>query len=103
MPKYVVRHGAMRFLGVFSTRGNEKYSRSAHVIARTSRGLEAGEVLCEATDAAVQHLKDPPTGQILRAMTADDDNELAHLKAQEGHEFHVSQELVRRLGLGMQL
>ena len=103
MPKYVVRHGAMRFLGVFATRGNETYPRAAHVIARTNRGLEAGEVLCEATDVAVQHLKDPPTGQILRAMTADDDNELGRLKSQEGHEFEACRQLVQRLGLEMQL
>jgi cell fate regulator YaaT (PSP1 superfamily) len=93
----------MRFLGVFSTRGTEKYKRAARVIARTNRGLEAGEVLCEATDDAVQYLKEPPSGQILRAMTAEDDNELAHLKAQEGAEFQACQKLVQRLGLDMQL
>jgi len=103
MPKYVVRYGAMRFLGVFTTRGNEKYKRAARVIARTNRGLEAGEVLCEATDEAVRYLKDPPSGQILRSMTAEDDNELAHLKAHEGHEFQTCQQLVQRLGLDMQL
>jgi cell fate regulator YaaT (PSP1 superfamily) len=93
----------MRFLGVFATRGTEKYKRAARVIARTNRGLEAGEVLCEATDEAVQYLKDPPSGQILRAMTAEDDNELAHLKAQEGAEFQACQKLVQRLSLDMQL
>jgi cell fate regulator YaaT (PSP1 superfamily) len=103
MPKYVVRYGAMRFLGVFATRGSEKYRRASRVIARTNRGLEAGEVLCEATEDAVQYLKDPPSGQILRAMTADDENELAHLKAQEGQEFQSCQSLVLRLGLEMQL
>ena len=56
MPKYVVRYGAMRFLGVFSTRGNDRWDRTARVIARTNRGLEVGEILCEATDAAVQQL-----------------------------------------------
>jgi cell fate regulator YaaT (PSP1 superfamily) len=98
-----VRYGAMRFLGVFATRGNEKYKRAGRVIARTNRGLEAGEILCEATDDAVQYLKDPASGQILRAMTAEDDNELAHLKAQEGAEFQTCRRLVGRLGLAMQL
>jgi cell fate regulator YaaT (PSP1 superfamily) len=93
----------MRFLGVFTTRGNEKYKRAARVIARTNRGLEAGEVLCEATDDAVEYLKDPASGQILRAMTAEDDNELAHLKAQEGAEFQTCRRLVERIGLQMQL
>jgi cell fate regulator YaaT (PSP1 superfamily) len=93
----------MRFLGVFATRGNEKYKRAGRVIARTNRGLEAGEILCEATDEAVQYLKDPASGQILRAMTAEDDNELAHLKSQENAEFQSCRRLVERLGLPMQL
>jgi cell fate regulator YaaT (PSP1 superfamily) len=98
-----VRYGAMRFLGVFATRGNEKYKRAGRVIARTNRGLEAGEVLCEATDEAVQYLKDPASGQILRGMTAEDDNELSHLKAQEEAEFQACRRLVERLGIQMQL
>ena len=44
MPKYVVRYGIMRSLGVFGTRGHETYVRTTRVIARTNRGLEAGEV-----------------------------------------------------------
>ena len=49
MPNYVVRYGVMRFLGVFSAQGNAAYRRGTRVIARTDRGLEDGEVLCEAT------------------------------------------------------
>ena len=56
MPKYVVRHGVMRQLGVFSTRGGEAYVRNQRVIARTHRGLEVGEVLCEATEQALTYL-----------------------------------------------
>jgi hypothetical protein len=50
MPRYIVRHGVMRNLGVFSPRGRDTFVRGDQVIARTSRGLESGEVLCEATD-----------------------------------------------------
>ena len=67
MPKYIVRHGVMRNLGVFSTRGGDIMARGQQVIARTSRGLESGEVLCEATDEAAAHLVDPKQGQILRS------------------------------------
>jgi cell fate regulator YaaT (PSP1 superfamily) len=56
MPKYVVRHGVMRQLGVFSTRGGEVYARNQQVIARTHRGLEVGEVLCEASEHALAYL-----------------------------------------------
>ena len=65
---------------MFSTRGSETLDRGAQVIARTQRGLEAGEVLCEATDDVVAQLNDPGHGQILREMTAEDLNELAHMK-----------------------
>ena len=45
LSKYVVRHGVMRNLGVFGVKGDDRYGRGAQVIARTSRGLETGEVL----------------------------------------------------------
>ena len=71
MPKYVVRYGAMRSLGVMSTRGGDRHDRGARVIARTNRGLEVGEVLCEATSEATSQLKNPPHGQVMRGMTAE--------------------------------
>ena len=85
MPKYVVRHGVMRNLGVFGTKGNDTFARGDQVIARTHRGLESGEILCEATDDAVRYLNDPKQGQILRR-TSDDD--LRDLRKMTGR--HVS-------------
>ena len=64
MPKYVVRYGILRALGVFGTRGNDSYPRGASVIARTNRGLEVGDVLCEATDEAVSTLRNPSHGHL---------------------------------------
>lgn len=103
MAKYVVRYGAMRAVGVLSTRGADRYSRGAQVIARTDRGLEAGDILCEATEDAVRQLKDPSHGQILREMTSEDKNELAHIRAKEQEEFEVCQSHVHKLGLAMDL
>ena len=94
----------MRNLGVLSAKGKDKtYDRGQHVVARTRRGLEAGEVLCEATPDAVKQLKDPGHGEILRRMTADDENELAHMRAQEAREFDVCKQFVERLELKMEL
>ena len=93
----------MRALGVLSTRGGDTFGRGSKVIARTNRGLEAGEVLCEATEAAVRHLKDPTSGQILRAMTSQDSNELAHMKSTERGEFEICRNHVEQIGLEMQL
>lgn len=104
MAKYVVRYGIMRSLGVLAPRGKDKvYQRGDRVVARTKRGLESGEVLCEATEDAVAQLKDTETGEILRSMTANDENELAHIRSEEGTEFLKCQRVVRHLGLDMEL
>jgi cell fate regulator YaaT (PSP1 superfamily) len=103
MPKYVVRYGAMRLLGVLSTRGGDRFDRGARVIARTSRGLEAGDVLCEAAEEVVAQIKDPAHGQILREMTTEDANELWHMRATEAEKFEICKRHVERLELDMQL
>ena len=46
-------------LGVFSGIAGGECRRGMSVIARTDRGLETGEVLCEATPEAVGGLKNP--------------------------------------------
>ena len=103
MPKYIVRFGATRALGVLSARGNDPYRRGDQVIARTQRGMEAGDVLCEATDDAVSRLKDPSHGQVLRRMTTADLNELSHIQAQEIAEFEICKRHVAQLSLQMEL
>ena len=103
MPRYVVRHGVMRNLGVFTPRGRDTFVRGDQVIARTSRGLESGEVLCEATDEAVAQLADPKQGQILREMSGDDVRELRKMFEQERREYEVCQREIKQLNLDMQL
>jgi len=103
MPKYVVRHGVMRNLGIFSTRGSDTFARGHQVIARTHRGLESGEVLCEATQEAVHSLKDPKQGQILRRLTDDDVRDLRKMFEQERREYTICQERIQELNLQMQL
>ena len=103
MPKYIVRYGAMRLLGVFSVRSKQSMSRGSKVIARTSRGLEVGEVLCEATADAVEQIRNPDNGQILRQMTTEDRNELEHMQTQARDEFQICERYVRKLGLDMDL
>ena len=103
MAKYVVRYGAMRSLGIFSVRGNDQWKRGVRVIARTSRGLESGEILCEATPDAVAQIRNPDNGQIVRKMTHDDQNELEHIQVQSRAEFKVCERYVSALGLDMDL
>ena len=103
MPKYVVRCGVMRMMGVFTTRGNDTYARSDRVVARTDRGLEGGEVLCEAGEHTASQIRDPKRGQILRRMSHDDENELARMHEQEAVEHNKCQELIDQLELQMRL
>lgn len=93
----------MRLLGVFATSGGEVLRRGMRVIARTDRGLEAGEVLCEATEQSTAQIQDPRRGQILRRMSPADENELLRMKAQERSEFAVCQKKIEESGLPMQL
>jgi cell fate regulator YaaT (PSP1 superfamily) len=103
MPKYVVRHGVMRHLGVFTTRGSDSYARGVQVIARTSRGLELGEVLCEATDHAIASMDNPKNGQILREQNHDDLGELRRLLEQQEEEHELCAKHIAELDLPMRL
>lgn len=104
MAKYIVRFGAMRFLGVFTPiRDTERFSRGDRVIVRTERGLEVGEVLLEATERAVSFLHNPPQGQILRKMTADDQREANRIRRLAPEEMARCERIIRELGLQMDL
>jgi cell fate regulator YaaT (PSP1 superfamily) len=103
MPRYIVRHGVMRNLGVFSPRGRDTFVRGDQVIARTSRGLESGEVLCEATDEAVASIKDVKQGQIVRKVTGDDVRDLRKMFEQERREHEVCEREIKKLALDMKL
>jgi cell fate regulator YaaT (PSP1 superfamily) len=103
MPRYIVRYGAMRAIGVFTPRGQERYSRGVRVIARTPRGLEAAEVLAEASDEQAQKIGNAPGGQILREISAEDANELTHIRSQERTVFETCVNHVARIGLPMEL
>lgn len=103
MPRYVVRYGTMRALGVFSSRGQDRYARGMRVIARTQRGLEAGDVLAEAADEQAEKLASGPGGQIMREMSAEDHNEWTHIEAKERATFEICVRHARQIGLAMEL
>jgi len=103
MASYIVRFGQMRILGVFDPHGEQQYQRGTKVIVRTERGLEAGEVLCEAGEATAARLNEPAKGQILRRMTHGDANELSRIHEQEKNEYDVCQQSIEKLDLPMDL
>ncbi|MER3414965.1 MAG: signal peptidase [Gemmataceae bacterium] len=91
----------MRLLGAFEAAQGE-YRRAVRVVVRTERGLELGEVLCEAREETLAHLQ-ASGGQILRQASTGDLIEARRLRDQELHEFEVCQQLVGKLQLQMQL
>lgn len=103
MPKYVVRYGVMRTLGVMNAREGSTFARGTQVIARTDRGIETGIVLCEATDEAVAQIQNPTQGQIQRQMTPNDSLELSKILAKQREEFVISKKHIEASGLPMQL
>lgn len=103
MPKYVVRTGVMRALSICGSSRDEAMERGAEVVARTDRGLEIGEVLCEATEGAVAQLQNPGHGQILRRMTKEDATERFRILDQARREFLTAQRLVEQEKLDMKL
>lgn len=101
MPNYVVRCGIMRTLHVMQAR--QEYRRGMRVIARTPRGLEAGEIVCEADERVVGQMHDPPGGTIQREMSEEDENELAHLAAHSQAEADTCWRIIGELQLPMDL
>jgi cell fate regulator YaaT (PSP1 superfamily) len=67
---HFVRVGLMGHVGRFTAVDAVAYPRASRVIVRTGRGLEIGEVLGPAEDAAVRGTTD---GSIIRGMTVEDE------------------------------
>jgi cell fate regulator YaaT (PSP1 superfamily) len=103
MPRYIIRYGAMRLLGVFSGEGRDEFERGDDVIVRTSRGLETGTVLCEATEEAEGQFKESPGGQIVRIMSSGDRGDFSRIQENSHHDFVKCKELVEKLELDMEL
>jgi cell fate regulator YaaT (PSP1 superfamily) len=99
---WIVRHGAMRFLGEFDP-GLVAYKRGDEVVVRTDRGQELGQVLCEATPRALEFLSEPTRGRILRTLTDADRRERDRLVQAEAQELEACTRFVAQRRLQMEL
>jgi cell fate regulator YaaT (PSP1 superfamily) len=99
---WIVRHGAMRFLGEFDP-GDGVFARGHEVVIRTERGLELGDVLCPATPRTVEMLAEPTKGRILRTLTPEDRAARDHLLQQEEVELNTCCQFVAQRKLQMEL
>jgi cell fate regulator YaaT (PSP1 superfamily) len=99
---WIVRHGAMRFLGEFDPEGNS-YARGDEVVVRTERGLEVGQVLCPASPRAGELLAEPTRGRIVRLLTEHDQAERQRLCDLEQRELEACERFVGQRKLQMEL
>jgi cell fate regulator YaaT (PSP1 superfamily) len=93
----------MRFLGEFETQGDAVYRHGDDVVVRSERGLEVGQVLCESSPPAMAMLSEPTKGQILRALTAEDQHRIEKLQENERHEFGTCRDFITQRKLQMEL
>src|SRR4051812_7764414 len=92
-PPWIVRHGAMRFLGEFDPEGGN-YARGDEVVVRTDRGLELGQVVCPATARALELLSEYTCGRLVRTLTEHDHAERARLEGLEARELETCERFV---------
>ncbi|HEV3259781.1 MAG TPA: regulatory iron-sulfur-containing complex subunit RicT [Gemmataceae bacterium] len=101
--RFIVRHGAMRFLGDFEPNDDLSCRRGDQVIVRTERGLEAGQVLCPSNPRALELLAEPTKGRILRAATEEDRVTMDRLLRLEQKEFETCLRFISERKLQMEL
>ncbi len=101
--KYIVRHGAMRFLGEFDGSALPKLPRLARVIIKSERGLESGDVLSLSSPQAVAYLAEPTSGSIVRLMNDEDELRAKQLREQQNREYEIGRAMIAEHKLAMQL
>lgn len=106
MKRYVVRYGAMRYLGVMecSDESDAGFCHGVRVVARTPRGHELATVLCEATKERTAKLGDVQEKPVfVRRLTQEDEERLEQIKAHEGDDFDRCLRTVRRMNVDLSL
>jgi len=100
---FLVRHGSMRFLGVFTPPPNAAVCRGDVVVIRTERGQESGEVLCPATPQAVAAIPEPTRGEIVRVAGPEDREKMARVRELQTIQYDTGTKLVAQHKLAMQI
>jgi cell fate regulator YaaT (PSP1 superfamily) len=100
---YIVRHGTIRFLGQFEAPETLTCPRGANVVVRTERGLEAGQVLCDANPRAMAMIPEPTKGRILRLFEFEDLATLQRQREAERKELAACQQFISQRKLQMEL
>ena len=86
-----------------TSRNDEQYRRGNEVVVRSDRGVEVGQVLCEATDDALTHLDQPPTGSIVRIVSNEDASNINSIDAERFNKIEICKREISKLSLDMKL
>ena len=100
---YIVRHGVMRFLGDFDPGTDAVFRHSQEVVIESDRGLEVGDVLCEASPRAIEFIEEPTKGKIVRPMTPEDRVQLLESQAREELAYFRCNDFIHERQLQMEL
>jgi len=92
----------MRLLGDFDPEEGV-YARHDEVVVRTERGMELGQVLCQASERAVKLIAEPANGRIVRRLTDQDQADRQRLQEAEEHELETCARFVEQRHLQMEL
>ena len=86
-----------------TSRNEEQYRRGNEVVVRSDRGIEVGQVLCEANDDALTHLDQPPTGSIVRMVSGEDASNINSIDADRFSKIETCKREIKKLNLDMKL
>ena len=104
--QHLVQVGLMGVVGCYDAIDFRTYARDTRVICRTSRGLEAGKVLCDVTEAAMYSAgfsNEMPTGELLRQSGREDGLILERLERHRDRAFHACEKLLVERGIAATL
>ena len=93
----------MRFLGEYTAPAGTIYLRGQGAVLRSERGLEHGEILCDATPQALQLLSEPTKGQIVRPMTDQDRQQVEKIEQDQEREYDIGRRIIAERKLQMEL
>src|SRR5690606_31145234 len=96
MSNHLIRVGAMGLIGQFRSPEGTIYPRGRRVVVRTVRGLESGEVLTEPDGWQDAREAD---GELLRAMTMEDEMLAERMERRRDEAFEACQQLLADRGL----
>ena len=107
MKKFIVRYGAMRYLGIVevSEKAAVGFMHGTPVVINTPRGQEAATVLTETDGEKIAKIPnlvgDPLT--FIRRTTREDEERIAAIKAEEKNNFNRCLKIVERMRVELTL